>query len=292
MAIIECPKCRERISDRARKCVHCGTVFLSVKKQLCTECGAELEEGAAMCFRCGCPTEANDSEIMSDDFRQMGVSGSQKVKGGMRWIVAAAVVLGIAFMGIAIGILMYQEKKAEEENARRIQEYEDNLKKAEEENARLIQEYEDNLRLVTDTMLSGAVDAENCCNLIVQVWNNAIWEKKDDATDRYTRPDGYFVEDFNDALENLFTDSEFCSQIDLIMENQRAVNKIVGKLKNPPEEYRAAYEALSECYNAYLTFTNMAINPTGSLNTFSEDFDEADTEFVHCYQKMEFYLQD
>ncbi len=77
-----------------------------------------------------------------------------------------------------------------------------------------------------------------------------------------------------------------------IMENQKTVNTIVGQLRNPPEEYKSAYKALAECYDTYLIFTNLAVYPTGSLNSFSEDFDAADTEFIHCYHLMEFYLQD
>lgn len=286
MAIIQCPNCRGQISDKARKCVHCGTVFTSEKKELCAECGAELEDGAAMCFQCGCPVEAA-GRMMSVDFRQMGTIGSSKTNEGTKRIILAVVVLVIVLMVIAIGILFHRAKKEFEEAMRFSQE-----KEVAEENARRSQEYSDNFQLVTDTMLSGAVDAENCCNLIVDVWNNAIWEKEDKVTDRYTRPDGHFVEDFNDALNNLFADSEFSLQIDNIVENQKTVNSIVGRLKNPPEEYKSAYESLSKCYDAYLTFTNLAINPTGSLNTFSEDFSDADTEFIHCYHLMEFYLQD
>lgn len=285
MAIIQCPNCRGRISDKARKCVHCGTVFTFGKKELCAECGAELEDGAAMCFQCGCPVEVT-GRMISVDSRQMGTIGSNKANRGTKRIIPAVVVLVIVLIVIAIGILFHRAKKVSEEAMRFSQE-----KEVAEENARRSQEYFDNLQLVTDTMLSGAVDAENSCNLIVEVWSNAIWEKEDDVTDRYTRPDGHFVEDFNDALSNLFADPEFSLQIDNIMENQRTVNSIVGRLKNPPEEHKSAYESLSECYDAYLTFTNMAINPTGSLNTFSEDFSDADTAFIHCYHLMEFYLQ-
>lgn len=27
MALVQCPKCNESVSDRAQKCVHCGYVF-------------------------------------------------------------------------------------------------------------------------------------------------------------------------------------------------------------------------------------------------------------------------
>lgn len=161
-----------------------------------------------------------------------------------------------------------------------------------ERSARKSRKYSENLRNVVQTMLFGAADAESCCNLIVQVWNNAICEKADSETDIYTRPEGHFVTDFNDALGNLFSDPDFCAQIDSIMENQETVNSIVGLLANPPEEYKSAYESLAKCYDAYRRFINIAVNPTGSLNTFSADFDDADKEFMRCYQAMDFYLQD
>ncbi len=286
MAIIECLNCRGQISDRARKCVHCGTVFRTEEKKLCAECGMELEDGAAMCFRCGCPAGADSRVMMPVAPRQMGTSSSKERGNGIKWVFAVVIAFVIVLMAFVIGILWYQARKATAEVMRLSQEM-----KVEEENVQRGQEYLDNLQLVTDTMLSGAIDAENCCNLIVQVWNNAIWEKEDDATDQYTRSDGHFVEDFNDALNNLFADPEFCLQIDNIMENQTIVNSIVGQMKNPPEEYKSAHESLAECYDAYLTFTGLAINPTGSLNTFSEDFNNADTEFLHCYHVMEFYIQ-
>lgn len=287
MAIIECPNCRGQISDRARKCVHCGTVFISEEKKFCAECGTELEDGLAMCFRCGCPVGADSGGMVSVDSQQMGTLSRKERGSGLKWLFAVVMALVIVLMALVIGILWYRVRIATEEVMRLSREI-----KTEEESVQRGQEYLDNLQLVTDTMLAGAVDAENCCNLIVQVWNNAIWEKEDDTTDQYTMTDGHFVEDFNDALNNLFADPEFSLQIDNIVENQAIVNSIVGQLKNPPEEYKSAHESLSECYDAYLTFTGLAVNPTGSLNTFSEDFENADTEFLHCYHVMEFYTQD
>ena len=63
-------------------------------------------------------------------------------------------------------------------------------------------------------------------------------------------------------------------------------------LKNPPEEHQEAYEALKEYYDAYLELTNLATDPTGSLQTFSEAFNAADTEVVNCLNAMELYIED
>ena len=43
MAMTTCPNCGEQISDKAKKCVHCGTVLVPEEKKYCSDCGAELE---------------------------------------------------------------------------------------------------------------------------------------------------------------------------------------------------------------------------------------------------------
>lgn len=45
MAMIVCPQCGEQVSEKAKKCVHCGAILISEEKKHCIECGAELEEG-------------------------------------------------------------------------------------------------------------------------------------------------------------------------------------------------------------------------------------------------------
>ena len=141
-------------------------------------------------------------------------------------------------------------------------------------------------------MLKGAGDAEDCGNLIKNVWYNAIYKEKDDETDKYTRPKGYFVSDFNEALGNLFSDTSFKSKISSIEDSQKTVSSLMKELKNPPEEYKEAYEAISKFYDAYISLTNLATNPTGSLQSFSTNFNDADTETLNCYNAMKLYLED
>lgn len=286
MAMIECPCCKGQISDRAEQCVHCGTLFIPRKSKRCVECGNELESGAAMCPKCGCPVTAGSGTIMSEPSPQLARTTDRQTPGKSKQLLVTLIVLLAVGTASTVGIIQYQMKKAVKEVMIRRQQ-----EKAADEAMQRRREYAENLELATYTMLSGAADAETCCNLIQQVWNNAIWEKEDNATDKYTKPDGTFVTDFNEALDNLFSDPDFYTQIDDIMENQETVRSIIKELKNPPEEYKSAYESLSECYDAYLTFTNMAMNPSGSLNSFSTDFSDVDSKFMHCYQVMLFYLQ-
>ena len=273
MAMIECPHCGEQVSEKAKKCVHCGEILIPEEKKHCTECGAELAEGMTECPNCGCPVEEAPRREMDEKPQKVEVTGV-KVTKKIKIVIGILVALLIAGGVTAFGVTQYQKKKAAEEYAQRIEEYSANLK------------------LAAITMLTGASDAETSANLIKQVWYNAIYKEKNDKTDKYTRPDGYFVSDFNEALGNLFADSTFSSKISDIEDNQGAVNMLMKELKNPPDEYKEAYDAISDLYNAYISLTNCATDPSGSLQTYSSTFNDADTNMLNAYKAMKMYLDD
>lgn len=275
MAMTTCPNCGEQISDKAKKCVHCGTVLVQEEKKYCPDCGAELEEGMDTCPKCGCPIE-NIIETEKTP-QQIEVTGVKITKKSKKIIAIAIIaVIGVAMI-VAIGVQTHKKNVAA---------------KAATEAQKQSQEYGTNLNLAAYSMLSGASDAETCGNLIKKVWYNAIYEESDSKTDKYTKPNGYFVSDFNDALQNLFSDSSFSSQIADINSNKDTVNSLMKKLKNPPEEYKDAYEVLSKLYDAYISLTNLATDPTGSLQTFSRNFNDADNETLNCYNALKMYLEE
>lgn len=200
-----------------------------------------MEEGDTECPNCGCPVE----EMNASDTQEK----PQKVKVTKRVKVIIGIVVALLLLGGAtfFGVNQYQKKKASEEYEQRVE------------------TYAANLGLAAYSMLSGVSNAETCGNLIKQVWYNAIYEKTDNTPDKYTRLKGYFVSDFNDALGNLFSDTSFQSKISSIEDNQETVNSLMKELKNPPEEYKDAYEAIPELYDAYISLTNLATDPSGSL---------------------------
>ncbi len=150
--------------------------------------------------------------------------------------------------------------------------------------------YYNNMVDLANTMIDGAAKAEDAGNTIMLVWTNAIYQKRADQTDKYTVVNGRFVDDFNDALDNLFDDEEFGQSIAEIQENQAEVIDLMKKLKNPPSQYAEAFGVLNEYYENYMKMTNSVINLSGSLNSFSEDFGASDEAVVNSHQKMLLYL--
>lgn len=280
MALIKCRNCEKPISDRARVCPHCGEPVVTevAEKEtpvvmLCEECGTVITGQMESCPCCGCPVPTADptEEEIPQKVEVTAVNLPPIARNTKKYIVIAVAAV------LAIIAALFIGKTAKE-------------KKAAEEAARARAAYETNLETASYTMLLGAIEAEDAGNLIKKVWYNSIYEEYDSETNKYTRPNGYFLSDFNDALGNLFADSEFRATISSIERNQDTVSGLMKKLKNPPEEYEDAYEAIKDLYDAYTKLTNLATNPSGNLRTFSDNFTDADTETVNCYEALQMYI--
>ncbi len=145
-------------------------------------------------------------------------------------------------------------------------------------------------QLVTD-MLNDAALAERLGNLTIKVWNNAIWQKEDEESDAFTKVNGQFVSDFNEALKNLTSDESFSKDIAALSGNQQQVKASMKDMLNPPEGYENAFKALETMYNSYIKFTNFVLSGTGSLESYSNDFLDADNELDEKYHAVEIYVK-
>ena len=45
-------------------------------------------------------------------------------------------------------------------------------------------------------------------------------------------------------------------------------------------------------YDAYISLANLATDPTGSLQTYSQNFNDADNETLNCYNALKIYLEE
>ena len=80
MAMIVCSHCGEQVSEKARKCVHCGAILIPEEKKHCMECGAELEEGMTECPKCGCPVEDTQGQGADEKPQKVEVTGVKVTK--------------------------------------------------------------------------------------------------------------------------------------------------------------------------------------------------------------------
>lgn len=270
MAIIKCRYCGGQVSDKARVCPNCGEKLIEepvVETPKCVECGCEIPAGVSACPKCGCPIEASESikenEPQKVEITKITMSAEKAKKIKKYSIISVAVVAVIVV--IAIIVSSGRAKKAAEM-------------------------YAVNFDSCIQEMFYGAASAESTGGLIHDVWYNTINKKTNAKTDKYTKTKyGGFNKDFNDSLSNLFSDTEFKIKINDIKENQKQVASLMKKLKNPPEEYTDAYDALKNLYEAYCDITECAVNPSGSLSSYTSDFNAADSDFIKYYKAVAVY---
>lgn len=136
-------------------------------------------------------------------------------------------------------------------------------------------------------MLNGGGKAESLCNLTNKVWYNAIYEKYDDETDEYTKDWTGFIVSFDEAIGNLYSDEDTLNEISKIQENQEKVKSLIKDLQNPPKDLEDCYDTILNMYDYYKNLTDLAIRPTGSLEDYSNNKNEAIDGFMTEYEKLD-----
>ncbi len=261
MALVNCPICGKSVSDKAEKCVRCGYSLKSRNFIRCKECGAILEDDDTICKNCGCPIEEDEPEI-SEEFKytetpDKPVKSKKKV---VRKVITAIILVLLVFV-----CLDYNKTNKEIE-------------------------YYNDLADAFNTMISCAAETEDCGNLVINVWNDAIWHKWDNDTKAFTMKNGTYVSDFNDALDALYKDEKFSLRVSTIYENQQVVIEYVEKLSDPPEKFSNAYDKFCDTCDVFIEFTNMIVNPNGSLKSYSEEFGETDRKLADKFNEFDLYL--
>ena len=265
MALIKCPNCGTDVSDKAKQCPNCGEILQTQKVvKVCEECGYELDDNETICPKCGCPVPESEEQ-----------KRTRKKKKIIIFVIAILVVI-FAIIAIACVVNITNQKKAKEAAA-----------SAEAARVQADNDYASNLELASFTMLTGASTAEEAGTLIHDVWYDTIFDEHNADTSKYTSGNS----DFNDSLSELFSDEEFQDKITSIKSNQDTVKDLMQELTNPPAEYEEAYDTLKNYYDAYLELTNLAISQTGSLQSYTDDFNEADSNVLKYYNAMDVYIE-
>lgn len=145
-----------------------------------------------------------------------------------------------------------------------------------------IEKYEEMIDIIGDT----TSDAEDMINLTRKVWYNSIFKEDDETTDKYTITNGKFNDDFNDSLSNLYDDLDFIQKRYDILGNLVKAEELFDEMKHPPLRYKKAHKELEELYDMFYDFCNLAINPSGSLTSYSDETGDLDTKIAKQYKKV------
>lgn len=245
----------------------------------CPECSKEISDKVKACPFCGYPFQ-EESETETPDVQKVEVSGvhlSVSEANKKRWFKRGLFVIAIA-LGLIAGIMVYQKIEA---------------KRLEAEAIALEQTYHEEVVNILDEMVTHTAMAEKLLNLTGRVWQNAIEEEPDPQTDPYTKTEsGFYVSDFNTALHNLYADEKTKKTTTELEESQNHINIAIKALDQTPASYEKVHDELIELNSAYQAVLELAINPTGSLYTFSTNRRDKVDKFNECRLKVEALLPD
>ncbi len=98
MAMIKCPECGQEISDKAKKCVHCGKILINDTPvtRVCIECGEENPIDATECIHCGCPFEKEEITEEHDEKKETNsITTPIKKKNKLNRFIFPIMIIGI-----------------------------------------------------------------------------------------------------------------------------------------------------------------------------------------------------
>lgn len=136
--------------------------------------------------------------------------------------------------------------------------------------------YQSTAKEVLNECLIVAQDSESMCNLIAKTWSNAIF----DDVDYY----GDYCSDFNRALQQMR--SVKSDEIELLSTSRALLIEKVGKMK-PPKSYIMMHNDLMELVTLTSSFSRLATDPSGSLQSFRNNFQEMEEEILRKTEAFE-----
>ena len=77
------------------------------------------------------------------------------------------------------------------------------------------------------------------------------------------------------------------TKVNSIKNNQDLVKSDMQKLQGAPDEFSNAYTTINELYDDYLKFTNAAIGPSGSYQSFSTETSQLDSAIIAGMKKAQ-----
>jgi hypothetical protein len=223
----------------------------------CPECNKQISDRVKACPHCGYPLVDEGSNAQEP--LQVNVT-SIKLNNGKGKSFKKLIIMIVALASIAAFAVILIKKKQKDD-------------------------YIDRLNTVYDIVIIGASKAETLCNLTQRVWRNCIFEDYDTETNKYTRTAYGYHSDFNVALAALYDDETTITEVRTIKANQITMEFNLEALKKiPSDEFEKVYNTLNDLYNAYMSLTELAISPSGSLQAYSQNVNDNVKKFIESYR--------
>ena len=164
-------------------------------------------------------------------------------------------------------------------------------------------EYGEDLRNVADKILENSTKAEDILNQYANIWRYSIESKgsikfpemaekiglsETDVRNHFPEDiTGNILPDFSINVSALNSYFKEAGKLEEIEKTSKEIKTQVSDLKEPPSEHEKAYDELLDLYTYEEEYIEMALNPTGSLQSFNENRDRLVKDILKKYRKIE-----
>lgn len=164
-------------------------------------------------------------------------------------------------------------------------------------------EYRTDLQNVAGAMLDNASKAEEIVEYYAIVWNHSIKSRgaipveemstvtgiEQDVIQEYFEINnaGNIPNDFSINIHSLNAYYEGTGQLEEIKNTSDDIKNKISELNEPPKEYKKVYDEVLDMYNLSEKYIEMALNPSGSLQSFNEDKKQLSDDIVSKYKRIE-----
>lgn len=168
------------------------------------------------------------------------------------------------------------------------------------------EEYRLNLQGLSDDILDNATDVEKILNEYSSVWKFSIENSSAITVDEMAERMGFSQEkikevfeinsagnvpnDFSTNVHSLKTYYESNDEIAEVKERSELIKEGISNLNGPPKGYDKAYDEVLDMYDLSEKFTEMVLNPSGSLQIFNEDKNQLSSDILSKHKRIKVVL--
>lgn len=169
-------------------------------------------------------------------------------------------------------------------------------------------EYEETLRNTADDIFENSQEAESLINQYLDVWDYSIKSRgaisfdemiyvtglsEEDVREHFPEnAAGNISSDFSVNISSLHSYFESKDKFDALEKKSIEIKEQMQELKNPPSEYERAYEEVLDLYAYGEEFIGMALDPSGSLQSFTENKNNLTSDILEKNKKIEALISD
>ena len=219
-----------------------------------------------------------DTDILLSDTTSFHATDNITRKSYKCIVIALSVFVVLSIIGVVAFFLV----RAHQEEVARQQ--------AEQERIIAEQAQKETMVMISVLIVKSGSEAESMANFISKIWHNAIYEESNWETNKYTiiTPGSYSAYwNFNIALANYSDDETTKLKRQRLENDQNEIKELMRSVQNPPTELRDTYNALNDLFDAYGKLIDLAIYPSGSLQTYNNTKNAAVSDFSSAYRLLE-----